>query len=94
VHGADALARVAEAAPDLVLADLMMPVLGGAELCRRLKADPATEAIPVVLMSAVRPGVGVAAGQAAFLAKPFDLDAVEAIVARSLASATSSGARG
>jgi len=84
VHGAEALARVAEEPPDLVLADLMMPVLGGAELCRRLKADPSTRDIPVVLMSAVRPVGDPGAGQAAFLPKPFDLGAVEAVVARSL----------
>jgi CheY-like chemotaxis protein len=84
VHGAEALAKVAAARPDLVLADVMMPVLGGVELCRRLKGDPATRGIPVVLMSAVARGEPVA-GEDAFLRKPFDLDAVEALVARWLA---------
>ena len=82
VHGADALALVAESLPDLVIADLMMPVLGGAELCRRLKAEPATRAIPVVLMSAVPPNRSRPIGEDAFLPKPFDLADVEALVDR------------
>jgi len=86
VHGAEALALVAATAPDLVLTDLMMPVLGGDELCRRLKAAPATRAIPVVLMSAVRPEAAVAAGQDGFLAKPFELGEVEELVDRYVGS--------
>jgi CheY-like chemotaxis protein len=86
VHGAEALALVAAAPPDLVLTDLMMPVLGGADLCRRLKAADATRAIPVILMSAVRPGAALSAGQDAFLRKPFDLAEVEALVGRYVGS--------
>lgn len=84
VHGGEALDSIARELPDLVLTDLMMPVVGGVELCRRLKADPRTSAIPVVLMSAILPNGGVAVGQAEFLAKPFDIAAVEATVARLL----------
>ena len=82
VHGAEALARVAEEPPDLVLSDVMMPVLGGVELCRRLKAGPTTRGIPVILMSALRSAASVAAGQDAFLAKPFDIAQVETLVGR------------
>jgi CheY-like chemotaxis protein len=82
VHGAEALAAVAEARPDLVITDLMMPVLGGAELCRRLKAAPATREIPVVLMSAVVPGPEPTEAADAFLRKPFDLVELEALVRR------------
>jgi two-component system phosphate regulon response regulator PhoB len=82
VHGAEALALVAKSPPDLVIADVMMPVLGGAELCRRLKADPATRAIPIVLMSAVTPYRSHPSGEDGFLPKPFDLDEVEALVDR------------
>lgn len=42
----------AECKPDLILLDLMMPELDGAELSRRLRGDPATAAIPIVMMSA------------------------------------------
>lgn len=49
--GADALARVPLCAPDVVVTDLRMPRLKGDELCRRLKADPTTYRIPVLLMT-------------------------------------------
>jgi CheY-like chemotaxis protein len=78
--GREALARVAEGSPGLVITDVMMPVLGGAELCRRLRVMPETASLPIVLMSAVE-GEGVPAADA-FLKKPFDHDEVERLVAR------------
>lgn len=86
-HGGDALAAVAASRPDLVLADVMMPVLSGLELCRRLKSEPTTRTIPVILMSAVRFDRARLAEADAFLAKPFDLNQVEALVERQLAAA-------
>lgn len=50
--GAQALERVQAQPPDLILLDLMMPEMDGLEVCRRLKADPATEQIPVVFLTA------------------------------------------
>lgn len=50
--GEEALLLVAENPPDLVILDWMMPKLSGIEVCRRLKADPATRAIPVIMLSA------------------------------------------
>lgn len=84
-HGRHALELLAGDRPDLVLADVMLPVLDGAALCRRLKADAATAAIPVILMSAAGDAAAQGAGADAFLRKPFDLDAVEALVRRWLA---------
>jgi circadian clock protein KaiC len=46
--GAAALAIVRESPPDLILTDMMMPVMNGAELIRRLRSDPATAAIPIM----------------------------------------------
>jgi CheY-like chemotaxis protein len=86
INGRLALEILEEGRADLVLTDLMMPVLGGADLCRRLKAADATRAIPVILMSAVRPGAALSAGQDAFLRKPFDLAEVEALVGRYVGS--------
>ena len=84
-QGAQALELARRARPDLVLTDLMMPIMSGAELCRCLKHDPTTRDVPVVVMSA--------AGRVRvddldcdeFLAKPFDLDALLALVARYVA---------
>jgi putative two-component system response regulator len=53
VDGGNALlARLEEGLPDLVLADVRMPDIGGFELCRRIKSLPATEMLPVVLLTA------------------------------------------
>ena len=82
IHGRDALDVVAAERPDLVIADVMMPVLGGAELCRRLKAEPGTRGIPVILMSAGSARLADGTGAEAFLAKPFDLARLEALVQR------------
>jgi putative two-component system response regulator len=49
--GLEAIARVAERKPDLILLDLDMPRLHGDEVCRRLKQDPATRFIPIVIVT-------------------------------------------
>jgi signal transduction histidine kinase len=73
--GAQALSLALRGAPDLVLADVMMPNLDGFALIRALRADPRTASVPVVLLSA-RAGegprvAGLAAGANDYLAKPF-----------------------
>ena len=50
--GPTALAIAAKEKPDIVLLDVMMPGMDGFETCRRLKADPVTRHIPVVLVTA------------------------------------------
>jgi two-component system phosphate regulon response regulator PhoB len=73
--GEVALERVLRDAPDLVLLDLMLPGLDGVELCRRLKEDPVTRAVPVIMVTAkseesdVVLGLGVGADD--YVAKPF-----------------------
>ena len=52
VNGADALAKVAAAAPDLILMDIGMPTMDGFEATRRLKADAATRHIPGIALTA------------------------------------------
>lgn len=83
-HGRHALEVIAKQRPDLVISDVMMPLVGGVELCRSLKADPATSNIPIVLMSAAGLEAGRAANPDALVAKPFDLDAMDALVHRLL----------
>jgi class 3 adenylate cyclase len=77
VHdGAAALAAVAAEAPDLVLLDVMLPGMSGFDVCRRLKSDPLTALIPVVLVTALEDHGsrvrGIEAGADDFLRKPVE----------------------
>jgi CheY-like chemotaxis protein len=71
-HGAAALERAKESSPDLVVTDLMMPVMTGRELIARLRGDPQTAEIPIVVVSA-KPSATLDAVDAV-LGKPFDPD--------------------
>ena len=50
-NGVDALAEVRAAHPDLVVLDLMLPGLGGLEVCRRLRGEPATASLPIIMLT-------------------------------------------
>jgi CheY-like chemotaxis protein len=78
--GAQALALVRAERPDLVLTDLMMPVMSGVELCQRLRADERTRQVPIVVMTAAGRGQSDAARADAYVAKPFDLDVLLELV--------------
>src|SRR5438128_8166539 len=71
------LARSAVPPPNVVVVDVMMPEMDGYEVCRRLKADPATAGVPIVLLTARRDLDQrrlTAAGAAGVLLKPFQPD--------------------
>jgi class 3 adenylate cyclase len=74
--GEEALARLPADHPDLVLLDVMMPGLSGYDVVRRLRADPATALLPVVLVTSLDPHEervkGIEAGADDFLQKPID----------------------
>ncbi|MGH7393546.1 MAG: response regulator, partial [Candidatus Rokuibacteriota bacterium] len=74
--GLEALARVETERPDLVLLDVVMPEMSGYEVCRRIRATPATTALPVVMVTALDPGEerikGIEAGADDFLSKPIN----------------------
>lgn len=76
--GDEALAQLSVFHPDLVLMDVEMPVLGGCEACRRIRGNPATRDIPVLMVSANQNAAerALAAGADEFIAKPFSLDEV------------------
>jgi CheY-like chemotaxis protein len=53
VDGVDALAKVAEHNPDLILLDVMMPRMSGFQVCQKLKSDPATKDIQILMVTAL-----------------------------------------
>lgn len=75
-NGLDALEKVASQSPDIVLLDVMMPGMDGFEVCRRIKSDPATAHIPVVMVTALTDTQdrikGLEAGADDFLSKPLN----------------------
>jgi CheY-like chemotaxis protein len=83
-EGAQALRLAHEERPEVILLDLQMPGMGGEEVCRRLRAEPATAAIPIVLMSGDdRLGSAARAlGVEGRLPKPFKLSDLFVAVAR------------
>jgi DNA-binding response OmpR family regulator len=70
-NGEIALKTIPRALPDLILLDIVMPGLDGFEVCQRLKADPATQGIPVIFVSA--------RDETADLARGFQLGGVDYI---------------
>ena len=74
--GEEALSKFASESPDIVLLDIMMPGLSGYDVCRRIRADPATALLPVVLVTSLDPHAerlkGIEAGADDFVQKPFN----------------------
>ena len=78
VNGKDALAKIAEHRPDIILSDVMMPEMDGNELCKHVKDDKETAGIPFVMLTArlstEHKIEGFTSGADAYITKPFDLD--------------------
>jgi DNA-binding response OmpR family regulator len=74
-NGADALHEARTALPDLIVLDLMLPGFSGLEVCRRLRADPGTAAVPIIMLTAkideVDRVVGLELGADDYVGKPF-----------------------
>ena len=87
-NGEQALQKVREEKPDLVILDIMMPKLDGYETCRMIKNDAATKQIPVILLKAkgreVDQKLGREVGASDYITKPFSpnklIDRVQAIL--------------
>jgi class 3 adenylate cyclase len=73
-NGEEALAKVAQDKPDLVLLDVMMPGMSGYDVCKRIRANPETALLPVVMCTSLDPTQervkGIEAGADDFLSKP------------------------
>jgi two-component system, OmpR family, phosphate regulon response regulator PhoB len=76
-NGEEAMERVAEALPDLILLDWMMPHVSGLEVCRRIRARPETRGIPILMLSARSEEVdkvrGLETGADDYVIKPYSV---------------------
>jgi len=74
VDGIDAIEKVRQGSPDLILLDVMMPRMSGFEVCRKLKSDPQTRGIPIIMVTALNElgdiERGVESGTDDFITKP------------------------
>ena len=77
INGIEALQIAASSKPDVIMLDVMMPGIDGIEVCRRLKADPELEPIPVIMVSALEGDIdlmkGLAAGAQDYIVKPYNV---------------------
>ncbi|HNB50844.1 MAG TPA: response regulator [Anaerolineales bacterium] len=78
-NGEDALAKIAEERPALIISDVLMPIMDGFDLCQRIRNNPETRDIPIILISAtyVAPedrSFAIRLGAVRFLEKPVDTD--------------------
>lgn len=87
--GAEAMPRIRETRPDLVLLDVMLPEVSGYEICQQVRVDPDLSGVRILMMtargSAMERRKGLALGVDGFIAKPFELKELRAEVRRILA---------
>jgi two-component system alkaline phosphatase synthesis response regulator PhoP len=85
VNGEEALEKIRVHAPDLVLLDIMMPRIDGYEVARAVRNDPATAALPIIMLSAkaqeedIRKGVEIGVDE--YITKPFSPEHLVHVVA-------------
>jgi DNA-binding response OmpR family regulator len=84
LDGESALCEAQRQCPALVILDIMLPDIDGFEVCRRLKSNPATSAVPVLMLTALSRDEsrrkGLECGAAAYMTKPFDPDQLMAAI--------------
>lgn len=87
--GAEALSRIRDTRPDLVLLDVMLPEVSGYEICQRIRTDPALATVKVLMMTArgstIERRKGLELGADGFISKPFELKDLRDEVRRLLA---------
>jgi DNA-binding response OmpR family regulator len=86
--GAEAMSRIRDTRPDLVLLDVMLPEVSGYEICREIRLDPGLASVKILMMtargSAIERKKGLALGADGFISKPFELKELRAAVRRLL----------
>lgn len=87
--GKEGMACLAETRPDLVLVDLMMPIMDGREVLRQIRANPDLVGLPVVMMSAAcNPATRDSLDTEGFLEKPFNVNVLLALIERVIGAPT------
>nr|WP_294877194.1 hybrid sensor histidine kinase/response regulator transcription factor [uncultured Pedobacter sp.] len=80
-NGEEGVKIAIEKIPDIIVSDVMMPVMDGLELCRTLKTDPRTSHIPIILLTARSGNIheinGLKTGAEAYITKPFSINSLQ-----------------
>ena len=88
-NGLDALAKIQQEMPDLLLLDIMMPKMSGFEVCKRIKSDPKTRDVIIIMVTALNETGDIEraaeCGTDDYLAKPVDRRALVDLVRKLLA---------
>lgn len=88
--GIAALEEITRFRPDLIILDIMLPGMDGFEVCRRIKENPESQHIPVIMLTAKKSSQdrerGMAIGAAAYITKPFKSAKIMEIIQRLLTS--------
>ncbi|BDV42580.1 response regulator [Geotalea uraniireducens] len=88
--GITALEEITRFRPDLIILDIMLPGMDGFEVCRRIKENPESQHIPVIMLTAKKSSQdrerGMAIGAAAYITKPFKSAKIMEIIQRLLTS--------
>lgn len=75
--GSEALSKAKEESPDLILLDIMLPIIDGTEVCKKLKSDISTESIPIIMLTAKSDEmdkiIGLEIGADDYMTKPFSV---------------------
>ncbi|MES2845395.1 MAG: response regulator [Pseudomonadota bacterium] len=86
--GSDAISRIRQTTPDLVLLDIMLPEVSGYDICRDIRRDPALKGVKVVMMTArgstLQRAKCFEVGADGFITKPFELKALRDEIHRQL----------
>lgn len=93
-NGASALVLIYRERPDVVLLDLMIPVVNGYEVLRELRRNPTTKKLPVILLTAVSPAEGEQAaiqlGANHYMTKPWKVGSIQQVIRDALGEAGNS----
>lgn len=87
-NGTDAIEKIRAEKPDLILLDVMLPDVDGITICRQIKSNPKTNAIPVILLTSLTDATTIRDAQlfgvSDYISKPFDAKVLKAKIEKAL----------